>query len=65
MISKEALANVDENPLRSCEQEEIALINVINVSFQSKWVKQMASGLDEKLSSPTETSDIISNPSIG
>ena len=65
MFSKEALANVDENPLRSCEQEEIALINVINISFQSKWVKQMASGLDEKLSSPAETSDIISNPSIG
>lgn len=65
MFSKEALANVDENPLRSCEQEEIALINVINISFQSKLVKQMASGLDEKLSSPTETSDIISNPSIG
>lgn len=62
MFSKEAVANIDENPLRSCEQEEIALINVISISFQSKWIKQMASGLEEKISSLTETSDVISNP---
>lgn len=65
MFSKEAVANIDENPLRSCEQEEIALTNVINISFQSKWIKQMATGLGEKNSSLTEASDVISNPSIG
>ena len=54
MFSKEEVANIDENPLRSCEQEDIALINVINISFQSKCIKQMASGLDEKISSLTE-----------
>lgn len=62
MFSKEAVANIDENPLRSCEQEEIALTNI---SFQSKWIKQMATGLGEKNSSLTEASDVISNPSIG
>lgn len=62
MFSKEAVANIDENPLRSCEQEEIALTNI---SFQSKWIKQMATGLGEENSSLTEASDVISNPSIG
>lgn len=62
MFSKEAVVNIDENPLRSCEQEEIALTNI---SFQSKWIKQMATGLGEENSSLTEASDVISNPSIG
>lgn len=36
VFSKEEVANIDENPLRSCEQGEIAPTNIINISFQRK-----------------------------
>ena len=35
-VSKEEVANVDENQLRTCEQGEIAPTNIINISFESK-----------------------------